>query len=601
MKAIMVMFDSLNSRMLGAYGCADAHTPNFDRLAKRAVTFDNCYIGSMPCMPARRELHTGRYNFLHRSWGPLEPFDDSMPEMLKRHGIYTHLVSDHQHYWEDGGATYHTRYNSWEISRGQEGDPWKGQVKEPDMSGFLQSEGDRAKKKMMRRLGMPDLNRNDAVNRQYLQEERDMPQVVTFLNGLEFLRENHKEDNWFLQIETFDPHEPFFSSERFRAMYPDPDYTGKEFDWPPYAKVTEPLETVEHCRKRYRSLVAMCDYYLGTVLDAMDEYHLWEDTLLIVNTDHGFLLGEHGWWAKSIMPYYNEIAHIPMFIWDPRSKVQGERRRSLVQNIDVAPTMLEYFGLEPTKDMLGHSLERTVKDDTPVRRFALFGSHGNHINITDGTYVYMRCPAMGATVNEYTLMPTHMRNRFSVGELQKAELAEPFSFTKECKVLKVPAEGNPLSDPSRFGNRLYCLTEDPGQRQMVSNAKKEVELTEEIRKLMKENDAPKELYEVYGLAADSPYTMEDWNKQQKTKDPLVIPGLEEFTADEAAFRQIQAISMAISEKHLQALKQGVRLQMKESGQTHITGIFIVRFAKKLPLPEEMKKLVIPLLDGMLEE
>ena len=92
MKAIMVMFDSLNRRMLSTYGCTDCHTPNFDRLAQRAVTFDNCYVGSMPCMPARRELHTGRYNFLHRSWGPLEPFDDSMPEMLKKSGIYTHLV-----------------------------------------------------------------------------------------------------------------------------------------------------------------------------------------------------------------------------------------------------------------------------------------------------------------------------------------------------------------------------------------------------------------------------------------------------------------------------------------------------------------------------
>lgn len=133
---------------------------------------------------------------------------------------------------------------------------------------------------------------------------------------------------------------------------------------------------MEHCRNRYRALVAMCDHYLGKVLDAMDKYELWDDTMLIVNTDHGFLLGEHGWWAKSMMPYYNEIAHIPMFIWDPRSKVQGERRSSLVQNIDMAPTILTYFGLEPTKDMLGKSLEQTIKDDTPVRRYALYGSHG---------------------------------------------------------------------------------------------------------------------------------------------------------------------------------------------------------------------------------
>ena len=72
MKAVLLMFDSLNRRMLPPYGGDWVHAPNFQRLARRTVTFDNCYIGSMPCMPARREFHTGRYNFMHRSWGPLE-------------------------------------------------------------------------------------------------------------------------------------------------------------------------------------------------------------------------------------------------------------------------------------------------------------------------------------------------------------------------------------------------------------------------------------------------------------------------------------------------------------------------------------------------
>ena len=87
MKAIMVMFDSLNRHMLPSYGYQDIVAPNFERLAQKTVTFDQCYAGSLPCMPARRELHTGRYNFLHRSWGPLEPYDDSMPEVLKENGI----------------------------------------------------------------------------------------------------------------------------------------------------------------------------------------------------------------------------------------------------------------------------------------------------------------------------------------------------------------------------------------------------------------------------------------------------------------------------------------------------------------------------------
>ena len=84
MRAVMVMYDSLNRHMLEPYGCTETLTPNFTRLARRSAQFETCYAGSLPCMPARRELHTGRYNFLHHSWGPIEPYDDSMPEILKR-------------------------------------------------------------------------------------------------------------------------------------------------------------------------------------------------------------------------------------------------------------------------------------------------------------------------------------------------------------------------------------------------------------------------------------------------------------------------------------------------------------------------------------
>jgi len=129
LKAIMLMFDTLNRHMLPPYGSKWVHAPNFQKLADRTVGFDNCYVGSTPCMPARRELHTGRYNFLHRSWGPIEPFDDSMPEILKEHGIHTQLISDHYHYWEDGGANYHNRYSCWEAVRGEEGDNWKGDLR----------------------------------------------------------------------------------------------------------------------------------------------------------------------------------------------------------------------------------------------------------------------------------------------------------------------------------------------------------------------------------------------------------------------------------------------------------------------------------------
>ncbi|MCM3699567.1 sulfatase [Paenibacillus macerans] len=487
MKAIMLMFDTLNRHMLPPYGCDWVHAPNFQRLAEKTVVFDHAYVGSMPCMPARRELHTGRHNFLHRSWGPIEPFDDSMPELLSESGVYTHLVTDHQHYWEDGGATYHTRYNSCELIRGQEGDPWKGEVADPE---HPESIGMKA---------MGRLVRHDWINRKYIREEQDFPQARTMESGLEFMRTNRHEDRWFLQIETFDPHEPFYAPQKYRDLYPH-DYTGKHFDWPPYGPVTETKEEVEHLRYEYAALLSMCDHYLGKVLDVMDEFDMWQDTLLIVNTDHGFLLGEHDWWAKSVMPYYDEIAHMPMFIWDPRSGKQGERRQSLVQTIDLAPTLLHYFGAHVPKDMQGKDLEATIASDQPVRDSAIFGMHGGHVNVTDGRYVYMRAPVTETNMPlyNYTLMPTHMRSRFSVEELRDSELHPPFTFTKGVPTLKVQGVGL-YNRAHAFGTLLFDLHQDPRQQHPIQDKNLEQAMIQLLKRNMEANEAPSEQYERLGL------------------------------------------------------------------------------------------------------
>ncbi|NSW53096.1 MAG: sulfatase [Anaerolineae bacterium] len=492
MKAIMVMFDSLNRRMLPPYGCDWVHAPNFQRLAQHTVVFENSYAGSMPCMPARRELHTGRYNFLHRSWGPLEPFDESMPSILKAHGIFTHLASDHYHYWEDGGCTYHTRYNTWEFFRGQEGDPWKACIEDPETPPNLSE----------RPTGM---RRQDWINRGFMDIEEKQPQPQTFQNGLEFLQRNHNQDNWFLHIETFDPHEPFFTQQEYKDLYPH-NYQGPHLDWPEYRRVNETNETIEHVRCEYTALVSMCDHHLGRVLDAMDEYNLWQDTLLIVNTDHGFLLGEHDWWGKVVNPFYDEIIHTPLFIWDPRSRKAGERRTSLVSTIDLAPTILEFFGIARPETMQGIPLAATIRQDTPVHDGVLFGLHGGHVNVTDGRYVYMRAPVTPANtpLYEYTLMPTHMRGLFRTEELQNMTLAEPFSFTQGCRTLRIP--GRPWSDYMPYRTMLFDLQTDPRQETLLLDETLEVRMAQLLVDLMRANDAPIDQYERLGLPVESPVT-----------------------------------------------------------------------------------------------
>lgn len=527
MRAIMVMYDSLNRHCLPNYGCELTKMPNFKRLEEKTVTFDNSYVASLPCMPARRELHTGRLNFLHRGWSPLEPFDDSMPELLKQNGIYSHIISDHQHYWEDGGATYHTRYQSWECVRGQEGDPWKGALGPIDHpTGF----GFDGLSRMPHPEKMPfnpvNWRRQDQVNRTYIRNAEDFPQAKTVRYGLEFIETNKDYDNWFLQIETFDPHEPFFSPEEFQALYRDENEAAFPYDWPPYGPVDEDAQFVANVRKKYYALLSMCDHYLGKVLDIMDKYDMWKDTMLIVNTDHGYLLGEHLWWSKAVMPVYNELANTPLFIWNPKTGMRNVHRSGLVQTIDLAPTILDYFGIEIPKDMEGRVLTPVMESDTPVRQYGLFGFFGSHVNITDGEYVYMRAPVHvdNKPLNEYTLMPTVMRSRMSPRQLKDMELVPPFSFTKGCQVLKLKNVGSDAGKTDfRYGNMLFNVKADPQQRHPIDDPEKEVALINEMIHLMKADDAPEDQFERLGLPLDGHMTVELLMEQRAAEQKIRFP------------------------------------------------------------------------------
>ena len=488
MKTVVLMFDSLNRHLLPGYNPGTfVQASNFKRLAERAATFDRSYVCSMPCMPARRDFHTGRPNFLHRGWGPIEPFDDSVPQILRDAGVHTHLCSDHYHYWEDGGATYHTRYSTWEAFRGQEGDPWIGQVAPPDVPANLNGKG----------------RDQDWINRPHMTPDAYHSQTRTLDAGMRYIDRNAAQDNWMLQIECFDPHEPFFSGDEWLARYPT-DYDGPLFDWPAYREVTETPEQVAEARRRYAALMTKCDQSLGRVLDAFDRHNLWDDTMLVVWTDHGFMLGEHDCWAKSWMPLYEEVSHTPLFVFDPRyPESAGQRRGALVQPaIDLGPTLLRCFGQEPTADMLGHDLTDVIVSDTPVRDAAIFGYNNNRINLTDGRYAYYRAPRDSGpgNANQYTLMTMEMRGYTS--RLENATLAGPLSFTKGMPVLRIPLPSYDIPANPADDDLLFDLETDPSQASPLNPAEHGdllAHLETRMAELMHRYDAPDEQYRRMGL------------------------------------------------------------------------------------------------------
>ena len=155
--------------------------------------------------------------------------------------------------------------------------------------------------------------------------------------------------------------------------------------------------------------------------------------------------------------------------------------------------------MDVPEDVQGKAIDGIVRDDTPNREYAMYGVFSGHVNVTDGHYAYMRAarPELKDEVYNYTLVPHHMNKRFSAAELRDATLAEPFSFTKGCRTLKVKSKDR--YNVARFGDRLYDLEADPGEVSPISDPEVEGRFEEALVSLMRECDAPPEQYARLGL------------------------------------------------------------------------------------------------------
>jgi len=516
MRTIFVLFDSLNRLAIGAYGGKSIATANFDRFASRAVTYDKHYVGSLPCMPARRDMHTGRLNFMHRPWGPLEPFDNSYARLLSNNGIYTHLVSDHLHYFETGGWGYASAFDSWDFIKGQEYDALEVMTRPPidrlrarfndrhyPMHEFTEGQT------ITRGNSSKDAWRRSrhAINTEFMQSEEQFPTAKCFTRAFDFLANNADADNWFLQLECFDPHEPFTAPERFRAAYQS-GYEGKILDWPLYEQVSDSAQEIAEIRGNYAALVSMCDEYFGRLLDWMDDTDSWSNTALVLTTDHGFLLGEHEWWAKNKMPYYEEISHIPLMIWHPENASRsGCRVSDLSQTTDLMPTFLDFYTIPVPPEVTAFSMMDSLGGTVGQRKNAILGMFAGPVCVTDGDYSYYHYPhdPNKPAPPLYTVMPAHLEDMFSIEELKTAELVDPFTFTKGAPVLRMQVSpdvgetGVHCSSIWQGGASLYDLREDPGQLRPLDNKPITDHLIQIIGNEMRSHDAPMEIYSHYSL------------------------------------------------------------------------------------------------------
>lgn len=405
MNIIVVLFDSLRRDYQGYYPDLDLEgglggkaiqTPHLDAFAQQATVFDRAYINSHPTGPFRRDVWTGKIEFPHRGWGPIQRDDLTFARLMGGEGIVSMLIGDTYGIMDatytiqrsytvappGNAGNYQAWFTGWHLVRGHQSDRWWPTQRKVTLPCD------------------PDKLRGGAHRmRLYLQEnvgrrfERDWSTAQVFQTAADWLEENYRSDRGFcLWIDSFTPHEPFDPPRWYEEMY-DPGYRGERVIFPRYGSsdyLTQ--EELQHIKAMYAGSVTLADRWFGHLMDTVANLGLLKNTLIIVASDHGHLLGDHGMIGKpgiSAGPealLWEGIADIPLLIYHPEVE-GGKRKGALVQAVDLFPTIMEAAGVEWPKDIDGHSLIPLLTGErSQVREMGIYGRHGDTVNVTDGRY-----------------------------------------------------------------------------------------------------------------------------------------------------------------------------------------------------------------------
>lgn len=465
MNIILVLVDSLNKEALRIYNPETVcRTPNLDELASKSVVFDNHFIASLPCMPARREISAGRKEFMWRPWGPLEVFDPRLPREVEKNGYNTAIVTDHYHYWEETANGYIQAFMSSEFVRGHESDNQTLRGKGPVPKWVEKTCEFRAAEHMYQYY----------ENVKDFKGEEDFFPAKTFSAAANWLTKYADRGPFFLQVENFDVHEPFHIPEPYASMYTDSGSADEFNIWPPYQMYddlaafmaqTTP-EELAFLKSQYLGKTTMVDTWLGHFMNKLDELNLWDDTMVIFTTDHGHDLGERGGFGKQY-PHYDSHANIPMIVWDPRNRGTDRRASALTQTVDIFSTVIEASGgKSPEATRHSKSIFPILDGATEVPRDAiLYGTFGQGVCITDGDWTLFKSPIEGEPLFAYSTMiarPLIVDNPVDgrVGAMPPAPVDQgQFDPTIPYPLWKLPI----TIDPRTYENYLFNRAADPGQ------------------------------------------------------------------------------------------------------------------------------------------
>jgi len=391
MNCVLIIVDSWRQDHCGCYGNTWIRTPNLDRLAAESVLFTRAYPESLPTLPVRRALHTGRrvYPFHgHRNhkgdfvgapgWGPIEEEVDTAAELLHAQGYRTGLITDTYHQFKPS-KNFHRGFDEWRWIRGQEHDCY--------LSGPVVSDGVIARHMPIERRDLPrwEDHRRYLTNVSQRKGEEDYFPAQVFRAGAEWLYRNQDADRFFLVLDSFDPHEPWDPPVYYRRLYhADDDVT--DVIWSTYgpAEGFSPRE-LKRMRANYAGECTLVDRWLGHFLAVLRSSGRLEETVVALISDHGHNLGEANLTGKQGYPLTRAVADLIMMVRHPGGEAAGSRCHSLCYNFDLTVTLMTMLGADAPDSMEGVDLWPVVHGERPGREHVTV-AWGPEVTFVDETW-----------------------------------------------------------------------------------------------------------------------------------------------------------------------------------------------------------------------
>lgn len=358
MNVLFITIDDLRPE-LASYKTDGIITPHIDRLAAMGLQFNAAYCQYPVCNPSRSSFLTGlrpdkleifaNRVALRNKWPELV----TLPQLFRNNGYFTAGLGKLLHMGTDanGKQTFFRDDASFDYFFDARG-------KEPEIG----SKGEE------RKLG--DGTVRWARWRAAKGNDGAQADGMLAIEAIRLLKENRKKP-FFIGIGFHKPHDPFVAPKKYFDLYPLDEITlaVDPSDRVPLLKHALPdsynFETFtdrdrREFKRAYHACISFVDAQLGKVFAAMDRLKLWDNTIVVLLGDHGYHLGEHGWWNK--VTVFDIGARVPLVMWVPESAGMGAETEAVVELLDLYPSLVDFCNLKAPHELQGESLRPIVEN-----------------------------------------------------------------------------------------------------------------------------------------------------------------------------------------------------------------------------------------------